>query len=99
MTRRLTVRHLGTAVFVGCCLFVVAQSIGIAHTANLKAHVGEAACQVCLVFGHAAAPPCVVPAPARWLEIIRGISTPQALASPARPTFSSHAARAPPAFH
>jgi hypothetical protein len=98
MIRQLRTRldrwHKGA--FALCCTFVIAQTIGLAHTSDLSKHVDRTACQICLAIGHAAGPPPTAKAPAAPIafEVIAKVA--QAAAAIVQPTFSPHAARAPP---
>jgi hypothetical protein len=87
-----------TAIVVGCCLFVLAQAITVAHTADLKLHGGGVNCHICAAIGHTAPPPSNATAPEAVIELVRRIGAQDAFASPAQPTFSPHSARAPPAL-
>jgi hypothetical protein len=87
-----------TAIVVGCCLFVLAQAISVAHTADLKLHGGGVSCHVCAAIGHTAPPPSNATAPEEAIELVHRIAAQAVFASPAQPTFSPHAARAPPAL-
>jgi hypothetical protein len=83
---------------MGCCLFVCAQTIGVAHAADLKLHSGGVSCHICAATGQLAAPPIVATAPDETIEFVHRIPVLNAVESPARPIFSPHSARAPPTF-
>jgi hypothetical protein len=95
---RLRIENWRTAIVVGCCLFVLAQTLSVAHTADLKLHGSGVNCHVCAAIGHTAPPPSIATAPERAIEFLYRLAAKDVFASPAQPTFSPHAARAPPAL-
>jgi hypothetical protein len=79
-----------------CIAFVVAQTIGLAHMSDLSKHADGTACQICQAIGHAAGPPATAKVPAAPIafEVIAQVA--QVAVAVIQPTFSPHAARAPP---
>jgi hypothetical protein len=91
---RLTRWHKGA--FALCCAFVIAQTIGLAHMSDLSKHADRTACQICQAIGHEAGPPAsakVPTAPIAFAVIARVAYVAIVIL---QPTFSPHAARAPP---
>jgi hypothetical protein len=81
----------------GFALFVIAQTIALAHMADASIHTNDAPCQICQAIGHAAAPPAAIVAPV-VSALIRVVAVCVDIVSvPLRATFSPHAPRAPPA--
>jgi hypothetical protein len=100
MTRLLR-KQLGrwrTGIIVGLYAFVIGQTISVAHMADATLHADGAPCQICQAIGHAAAPPTPAAAPVAAIQLIVVAVCVDFVAAVLRPTFSSHAARAPPTF-
>ena len=76
--------------------FVIAQTIGLAHVSDLSKHAKGATCQICQAIGHAAGPPASpqVPSAPIVFDLIAKVA--QVAVAVVSPTFSPHAARAPP---
>jgi hypothetical protein len=98
---RLPRKHLSSwrsAIGAGLLLFVVAQTISVAHMADLSLHTDGVACQICQAIGHAATPPAPAAAPVAAIQLSVATVSIDFVAAVLQPTFSSHAARAPPTF-
>jgi hypothetical protein len=94
-------KHLArwhTGIVVGLCAFVIGQTISVAHLADASLHASGEPCQICQAIGHAAAPPTPATAPVAAFQFIVAAICAQFVAAVLRPTFSSHAPRAPPTF-
>jgi hypothetical protein len=87
-----------TGAIVGLFAFVIGQTISLAHMADASLHADGAPCEICQAIGHAAAPPTPATAPVAAIQISVAIVCVAVIAAILRPTFSSHAARAPPTF-
>ena len=87
-----------TDIVAGLCAFVIAQTIGLAHVADASLHANGEPCQICQAIGHAAAAPTPAAAPVGLIQFIIAAICTQFIAAVLRPTFSSHAPRAPPTF-
>ena len=98
---RLLHKRLGrwrTGIAVGLFAFVVGQTIGLAHMADASLHGDGVPCQICQAIGHAAAPPTPAAAPVAAIQFSVLVICVDFIAAIIRPTFSSHAPRAPPTF-
>ena len=84
------------SAIVLCFAFVVAQTIGLAHVSDLSKHADGTACQICQAIGHAAGPPAATKVPASPIEFETIVKVAHVAVAFAQPTFSPHAARAPP---
>ncbi len=94
-------KHLArwrTGIVVGLFAFVIGQTISLAHASDASLHPNGEPCQICQAIGHAAAPPTPATAPVAFLQFIVAAICAQFIVAVLRPTFSSHAPRAPPAF-
>jgi hypothetical protein len=85
-----------TGIIAGLFAFVIGQTIGVAHTADASLHTDGAPCQICQAIGQAAAPPTPAAAPVAAIQLGVVTACIDFIAAVLRPTFSSHAARAPP---
>jgi hypothetical protein len=85
-----------TGVIVGLFTFVIGQTISVAHMADASLHADGAPCQICQAIGHAAAPPTPAAAPLATIQLRVATVCLDFVAAVLQPTFSSHAARAPP---
>ncbi len=79
-----------------CFAFVIAQTIGLAHVSDLSKHADGAACQICQAIGHAAGPPATAKMPVAAIVFDVTAKVAQVVIAAIQPTFSPHAARAPP---